>query len=241
MSKSVETDRTTYTGVPPKVVTPQHLINNFWVSGAPNGGGDGIEYRSVGVLSELPLIDVPESPRPKTFVSLDLELSGTDKYKHGIVQIGAVAYGATIRHFKSFFYSNCDPGDTTTYDPKAMSVHGIPISTVRESPSIYEVVKDLNEWLRRYRRDTDVIFVGCGIESDLDWLRTIYRELAFNDDGLRSSIEISSLAYPEFEELMGLGKLGARLGIKNGQPHNALADALHAAQIFFKLLRPEFD
>jgi len=68
------------------------------------------------------------------------------------------------------------------------------------------------------------VLVGAGIESDMEWLEKMLRVFGYTLPSY-DLVEIKDLTTKIWGETMGLNKAAAKVGVKNGNAHDALADA----------------
>lgn len=181
--------------------------------------------------------------RPRTYIFPDLELSGDDPAIHGIVQIGAWATGETERDFRGWFATDSNPQivgqngkeRTVAFDRKAMKVNGFTDERVAAAPTEFEAASKFNDFLVRKSADSELVFVGSEIGTDLLWVRRMFRANGIDPHHLVRKIELSTLGEVAFGEIMGLGKLAARIGLRYSDAHDALTDSYAGAVVFHTL------
>jgi DNA polymerase III alpha subunit (gram-positive type) len=183
----------------------------------------------------------------KTYIALDLETTGLDSQKHGIIQIGAWATGESEDHFKDYFVTDCDPSyfggkfKKVQFDEGARKVNGFTDERIADAPDIDVALRAFNNFLQKYRQDgptgqlNDVVIVGQNVPFDVAWLIKDFRRFGLNTDVFRRVVDNASLGFAVFGELMGQGKLADKFGIKNGGAHDALSDAMTASKVFHRL------
>jgi DNA polymerase III epsilon subunit-like protein len=178
----------------------------------------------------------------KTFIALDLETTGLDSTKHGIVQIGAFATGDTEDHFKGYFVRDTDPNFSTKgvhqvqYDSKAFECNGFTPARIDKAEIFSDTLRDFNAFLQKYtQNEGEVIIVGQNTPFDVAWLIKEFRRFGYEPSVFRRVIDNVTLGYAVYGECLGQAKLASRLGIKNNDAHDALADAMTASKIFHRL------
>lgn len=75
------------------------------------------------------------------FLGLDIEATGSDLSRHGLIQIGV--FIAPDRRF----VSDVRPWDGVEHDPKAATIHGISRERQDAAPTSFAVDRDLSRWL----------------------------------------------------------------------------------------------
>jgi hypothetical protein len=169
--------------------------------------------------------------KPIIYISLDLELTGLDMKQHDICQIGAWATD-TEGNYKGYFVS--DVGfEYPLADPHCLKVCRQNKQRNLEAPDAYIVWKNFLTFLRRWK-SYEIVFIGFGIESDLDWL-----EYFLQHEGLclppSDTVEISEIRHMKGLPFAGLGKSLKEAYKKQGDAHDALSDAMQASLVFHEL------
>lgn len=125
------------------------------------------------------------SDEPERFLGLDVETTGTDARRHGLVQVGAYSEEENL-----LFVSDVNPGYVDA-DPEAMKIHGLSFERIQSAPSTREVDERLARWLKeRCPNPARLHAVGFNVASfDLvflrkflprSWSRLSYRTLDLN-------------------------------------------------------------
>ncbi len=184
-------------------------------------------------------------PKPKTFISIDLETTGLHLGENGIVQIGAWATGEHEDDFKDYFVSDTDPhypvGLTNDHlqhvriSPDALKVNGFTQDRIDLAPCLGTVIHQFHAWLKKYAADTDVLVVGQNVPFDVAWLKYEFRRNGLDNDSFRRVLDNVSLGFAVFGEAMGQARLARKLGIRCRSPHDALSDAYTSNKIFHRL------
>lgn len=175
---------------------------------------------------------LPSSEKDRiVLASIDLEMSGTNKEIHGILQIGLWATGENESILRGYYQSDCNPEIVGVekkrreiqYNPSSMRINKFTKDRIEKAPSIREALYGLIYELRRHK-DARIVLTGSGITSDMEWL-----ELAAKYEGLNlpkyEIVEIGDLCETFFGKRMGLNRAAGMVGVKNIARHDALADA----------------
>jgi DNA polymerase III epsilon subunit-like protein len=177
-----------------------------------------------------------------TYIGADLEMTGTDKSKHGLLQIGAWATAEHEDHFKGYFVTDVNPylvgqrkarREVEIHWP-SMKIHGFQQKRIETAPPMYQALQAFTHYLRRYKGH-QLIFVGMSILSDLAWLREEFRRNGLDGKIFSSFIELKDLTPLVFGKRMGLERTARELGIRNGDAHDALGDAYTSNKVFHRL------
>jgi DNA polymerase III epsilon subunit-like protein len=92
-------------------------------------------------------------PRPKIYVGIDLETSGTDWRKHGIIQVGAAVLGLPgangLQPYTEATYVSDVNVEDREIDPEATKIHGFSEERMRSAPAAGDVDANLAEFLKR--------------------------------------------------------------------------------------------
>jgi ATP-dependent DNA helicase DinG len=171
----------------------------------------------------IPPRDAPRKNNPLTriYVALDLETTGLDNQRDGILEIGAVKFRGD--EVLETFSSLINPGRAVP--PKITELTGITDALVHDAPSLFLVLPRLSSFVR------DLPIIGHNVAFDLGFLRR-YRVLQSNES--LDTFELAGILVPH-EERYSLGRLTQSLGVEEPQEHRALGDARLAHQLFLKL------
>lgn len=182
-------------------------------------------------------------PRAKTFVTLDLETSGLHPGTNGILQIGAWVTGEHEDHFKGYFLSDCNPfyphsnglPSPIVIDGGALKVNGFTSDRISNAPPLYEVLAAFNDFVNRWAVNTDVVFVYQNTPFDIAFMKAAFLKGGFSDKVFRRTLDTISFGFMVYGEVLSLSALCDRLGIVNGDAHDALADAFTTSKVFYRL------
>ena len=196
---------------------------------------------------------VPEEKTalPKTIIGLDLETTGLHPGVHGIIQIGAWATGENEDHYKGYFLSDCNPfyGKRITLDEdkdvpctpyvtsaEALAVNGFTKERIESARSLFNTLREFNEWVKKFAQSTKVIFVCQNAPFDIGFMRAAYRTAGFDDGIFRRQLDTISLGYVLHGETLSLKELCKRHHLKNGDAHDALSDAFTTNKLTHRIL-----
>lgn len=156
-----------------------------------------------------------------SYVVLDLETTGFDSFRDEIIEIGMVKIkNGEIASEYSMLVNPCMP------IPKAASaVNGIYDEDVTGAPKIHEVIHAVDTFLG------DEIIVGHNITFDLRFLKTAMLECGISKE-IRyiDTLSVSKSVLPNAKDHK-LQTLMEIAGIKEGQSHRALDDAIRTHQV----------
>ena len=144
-------------------------------------------------------------------VALDLETTGLDPQRDGIIEIGAVRFSK--RRVEDEFTSLINPGKQISKFITQLT--GITNAMVRNAPRIEEVIEELEGFVG------DLPVLGHNVKFDLGFVRQL-GILKYNE-GL-DTYDLASVLLPSAGRY-NLGALGQILGIPLPATHRALDDA----------------
>lgn len=176
-----------------------------------------------------------------TYWALDLETGGLDPRSDPILSVGMVPVRSGGIRLGEAFSTLVRPEDVRAIDPGSIRAHHLLPGDVREAPPIAEVLGEVD---RRVREGALLVHQAA---LDVPFLRRAYRRA-----GLRwpSPPVIDTVALllkaarrarfvdpdaPEQEPELNLAKARRRLGLPDYGAHDALTDAVSAAELFLVL------
>jgi DNA polymerase III epsilon subunit-like protein len=173
------------------------------------------------------------------YTSIDLETSGLDPQRHGIVSIGAITTQADGRKVEQF-YSLCNPfgpASKLEMDPQAMEINGLKPSEIANAPNMLVTLRDLMfHWT-----EFNPTLVFCNAPFDVAFLlaaiRREQRLAPLYEKYYRRVLDLYGLQFMHCGKVLSLSEMCKAWGVKNEKAHNALADARVTSQIFHKLLQ----
>lgn len=182
----------------------------------PIGWGWGACYNAL-----VPLI-IDGWQMAQTYVALDLELTGLDRQRDEITEIGLVLFrdGEAIETLSSFVHTE------RRISLKIEQLSGITQQDVRHAPALEELRGQILRFVRSHP------IVGHNIENDLAFLRK--QGLILNNLAL-DTFELATILLPNAQNY-ALGTLAELLGVELQKAHRALDDALATQQVFSSLV-----
>jgi DNA polymerase-3 subunit epsilon len=176
-----------------------------------------------------------------TYWALDLETGGLDASSDPILAVGMVPVrGGGIRLGESFS-SLVRPEEARDIDPDSILAHHLVPGDVREAPLIAEVLREVD---RRVREGALLVHQAA---LDVPFLRRAYKRSGLRwpsppvVDTVALLIKAAKRARflnpdaPEHEPELNLAKARRRLGLPDYGSHDALTDAVSAAELFLVL------
>lgn len=176
--------------------------------------------------SHPPGLGVPGSVR---FSVIDLETSGLSPARHRILQVADVSLGTDgiVDEWSSLVGLRRRFGRV---GPRR--IHGISRSMLRGAPDLGTVVAHL------FSRIDGTVVVGHNIDFDWSFLHRAADLTGHRlpDVALLCTLRLSRSLDPDHRWSHRLGEVGARYGIANERPHDALHDARTTALVLPHLL-----
>ena len=189
--------------------------------------------------------------RPLKFAFIDVETTGIDPLKHGIIQIAGIYSCADETKIidKGNFFSTVAPFRTDTIDSEALKV----THTTREQVLSYESPKKVHKLLlasfdkvcNKFDKFDKMFFMGYNAQFDFAFLRRWFEKVGdryFGSWFWTPPIDVMSLAVvylareryemPDFK----LSTVASRMGIPHGKAHDALSDVKVTREIFARIL-----
>jgi DNA polymerase III subunit epsilon len=176
-----------------------------------------------------------------TYWSLDLETGGLDARQDPILSVGMVPIRSGGIRLGESFSSLVRPGDTAAIDPGSIRAHHLVPGDVREAPPLPEVLAEVD---RRLREGALLVHQAA---LDVPFLRQAYRRVGRRwpaptvIDTVALLLKAAKRARfvdpdaPEQEPDLNLSKARRRLGLPDYGAHDALTDAVSAAELFLVL------
>ncbi len=177
-------------------------------------------------------------------IVLDIETSGLDELKHGIIEIAAIKF----ENPEIYYYSLCGLDEDDEIDDNALEINGQRREKIRDSsrPSQKQVLTELFEFLER---ENDFYASGENIGSfDLRFIRAKARKYGLKDRFQYRSYDLHSVASFKYEQVFGelpikngkielnLNKILEFVGLKDERKqHNALDDCRLEAEAISRL------
>lgn len=181
---------------------------------------------------------------------IDLEMSGSKVGYHDLIQIGAVIASdnwAILSEFESLVY----PDNEEAFTEYSEEVHGITLEDLEDAPMSYEVIENLEAWLRKSLKRkpdaalTDVVLCGQSVINDINFLKQKYDELNLDWSFSYKLIDLLSFTYLFYKiwdvngiphpSRYSLQTVAEHFGIfRKEENHNALEDAKMTYECFKK-------
>lgn len=184
--------------------------------------------------------------------SLDIETTGRRPGFHDICQIAILPLDSDIRPLAGVrpFYTNIRPQYPERVEMGAMNVHGINLEQLLlHAPDCERVQDRLIEWFDRLGLPAGKCLVPLSQNWAFEckflttWLGPDLMDRIFHSharDPMLLAIALNDMAAFSADELpfnrVGLGSLCNVLGVTNERPHDALADAAAAAEVYRALV-----
>lgn len=194
------------------------------------------------VLGHTPwLPDSKASWRATDWTVLDLETTGLEASSDEIISVGLVRIHQGHIQLETAWNSLVSIPETVPFNPNSVIVHGLVRGDLEAAPDLAEVLRELT-----LRAANSVVVAHMGALLDQPFLERAFttcygrtwpaiwmdtaRLAAWFDD--RAAIEVPQ---PRCYGVQRLPDLLKRYGLPPGQEHDALGDALSAAQLFLVL------
>lgn len=206
-----------------------------------NQGVDSLAVRNLHALDELRSGAKALSCR---YVVVDLETTGLSLARDRVVSVGAVRLEQGGALVEDFFYELVNPG--CPISGESQKIHGIAPAMVADARSFEEVFADFLAYL-----GGDII-VAHHARFDLHFLNLAMRKAhGFDLQNLVLDTELMCRRHKVRPPMMpfapmasptgmNLGKLARDLGVRVGDRHTAIGDAVMTAGIFLKSLEKNF-
>lgn len=194
-------------------------------------------------MLETPVIWPSPAWESVTFWALDLETGGLDPRTDPVLAVGMVPIRAGGIRLGEGYASLVRPGASDGIAPSSIAAHHLVPRDVREAPPIEAVLVEID---RRLREGALVIHQAA---VDVPFLKRGYRRagLRWPDPPVVDTVTLLLRAAkrarftdpdaPEQEPDLNLSSARRRLGLPDYGQHDALTDAIAAAELFLVLRR----
>ena len=169
-------------------------------------------------------------------IILDIETTGTDANKNGMLSLGAVHYetGET-------FYGECHLTEGREIHPIALEINGFTLEQIHNK-SLPSDGKLLMNFIIAFSHLKDNLIGGHNVgHLDLLFIEEIFgrdKRISTKFPFSYRTVDLHSLAYQKFGESLSHEQICKRLGLEPEQkPHNALKGALSERDAFKILLQ----
>ena len=169
------------------------------------------------------------------YLSIDLEMSGTEPGWHEIIQIGAVLYNENWVELDRYI-SNVYPENEESYSQSSFEVHGLSLADLDDAPMLNEVLPDFEAWILKTLNVPvnkgnqniatnalrNVAICGQSVIYDINFMRFAYRQEKLQWPFSNQTIDLNNLAFYLFAILKENG-----VAIPKGLSLTAIADFFH--------------
>ena len=177
-------------------------------------------------------------------IIVDIETTGTDPKKSGILSIGAIH----MRDQDIRFYMECRAHEGADINPSSLAVNGVSLDEVFsvEKKSEEEALLHFSEWLKEHNEFT---IAGQNVFFDRAFLQAGFERNSIPLHLSARIIDLHSVAYAHMESrgtppptkdgrsALGTDEVMQYVGLPpEPKPHNALNGALYEAEAFHRLL-----
>ncbi len=177
-------------------------------------------------------------------IIVDVETSGTNPHKHGIISIGAVDF----LNPKNQFYAECKLADTKEIEPAALAVNGFTKEQLKDpaKKSIREILREFILWLSPIQERT---ICGENPSFDRDFLRVAAEKEGLDLQLGYRTIDLHTLCYAHHLQRKIIPPIkNNRTNINTDvvlvyvglpeepKPHHALTGAKMEAEAFSRLI-----
>jgi DNA polymerase-3 subunit epsilon/ATP-dependent DNA helicase DinG len=167
----------------------------------------------------------------RTYVALDLEMTGLDSRRDTIMEVGAVRFrisldsGVIRARVLEQWESLVNPGRPIPIQVQQLT--GITQEEVMRAPRFTQVINQVRRFVGQHP------LVGHNVRFDLDFLRN--HDLSLSNLAV-DTFELAGILMPHAARY-SLGKLGQTLGLPDISCHRALDDAMATKDLFVALLQ----
>ncbi|MCA9381937.1 3'-5' exonuclease [Candidatus Dojkabacteria bacterium] len=177
-------------------------------------------------------------------IIVDTETTGLDRWKCGLLSIGAVCFADPSKQF----YGECRVRDDAIIDPEGMKVNGFTHEQIKDSEkqNELELVQSFFSWLSQFEDQT---IAGTNPSFDRDFINFVAERNNLNERIHYNTIDLHAVAYANFlkagrsiplkDHRSDIGNMGLYplIGLPvEPQPHNALTGAKMEAEAFSRII-----
>lgn len=173
--------------------------------------------------------------------ALDLETGGLDARRDPILAVGMLPVRQGTLRLGETYYSLVRPEGGRTIDPQSVRAHQLVLDEVRQAPPVADVLRDIDRRLREgvllvHHRSLDIAFLRGAyrrhgmrwpappVVDTVDLLIRAKRRSPFHDPHLPKQLPV-----------LNLSRARREYGLPDYQAHDALSDAIAAAELFLVL------
>lgn len=188
-----------------------------------------------------------------TYLIMDLEMTGLNPFKHGVIEVGMMVMDEKFAIIGEFFMDLCPP-TSIVIDPESLAYNGFTLDRIAAGRSYEEFVEFFTSFYNTYFSDEhQPIIVGQYVSADLAFLASIFHYARKNALYLKLGNDIidtksmanekNAIARFHGEELpykstslSKPGGLSEMLGIKPYKAHTARGDIMATREVLMRFL-----
>ena len=175
--------------------------------------------------------------------ALDLETGGLDPRRDAILAVGMLPIREGTIRLGEAYASLVRPEDGRSIDPESVRAHQLVWGEVKEAPELPDVLREVDRRLR------EGVLIVHHKAIDVAFLRRAYKRhgLSWPSPPVVDTVDLLVRAakrsrfvdphLPDELPALNLSKARRELGLPDYQAHDALSDALAAAELFLVLRR----
>jgi len=159
-------------------------------------------------------------------IIVDLETTGLDPKKHEIIEVGAVVFDAHTFVVERELDFKIRPTHIETADPVALKINGYSEEKWQDAVTLDYAIATLMD------AGKDAIFCSFPLSFDYEFIR----ETGVPERFSRYKLDLFSLVFAAFREILSLKKTCEKLGIEpEPAEHRAINGARKGYEVFTKL------
>jgi DNA polymerase-3 subunit epsilon len=176
-----------------------------------------------------------------TYWALDLETGGLDPATGAVLAVGMVPIRDGLVRLGESYYTLVRPEEGRAIDPESVRAHQLVWGEVREAPLISAVLPEIERRLREgvllvHHRALDVAFLrGAFGRARLRWPKPRVVDTVDLLIKVANRNRFRSPELPLAIPTLNLSRVRAEYGLPEYQAHDALTDAVAAAELFLVL------
>jgi DNA polymerase-3 subunit epsilon len=192
------------------------------------------------------------------YLSIDLEMTGTEPGWHEIIQIGAILFDDDWNELGTYL-SNVYPENEESFSIPAQRVHDLSMDDLDDAPMLHEVIEEFEGWIAeklhirsqdpdKWRKMRGVIICGQSVINDMNFLKFAYRQEKLKWPFSNKILDLYNIALFLFPILQNNGiavpdrysldAISKFFGFaREGEAHNALEDAILTADCLKEVMK----
>lgn len=178
------------------------------------------------------------------FLSIDLEMSGTEPGWHEIIQVGACLYDENWNELGQYL-QNVYPENEESFSIPAARVHDLSWHELQEAPMLHEVLVEFEKWIcekigakwHEGKNFRNILIAGQSVINDINFMKFAYRQEKMNWPFSNVLLDLHTLSFFLFRifknngfdvpRSLSLDSIANYFGYeREGDSHNALEDAI---------------